>query len=117
MSTKLRGPYSIQELSVITGMDIETLRKYQQQGVIPKRRMWGNDAPKEVFYKVDIDRLLHERGPGGSLAFAETSAQNDLLRKVSRIVNAQRRLYPELSAGDVLAVLRNVAIQCGNRTL
>ena len=55
--SNIRGPYTMLELSQITRLSIETLRHYQQIGVIPIERAWDERTPQEVFYKVDVDRI------------------------------------------------------------
>jgi len=64
-----------------------------------------------VFYKIDIDRILQQEKRGNDLAAGEYTPQNHLLRKINRIINAQRRLYPELSDADVLNILRSVSMR------
>lgn len=56
----MRGPYTIDQLSTLTGLIIEALRHNQEIGLIPKARAWSDRPPQEVFYKVDINRIREQ---------------------------------------------------------
>lgn len=106
--SNIRGPYTMLELSQITRLSIETLRHYQQIGVIPIERAWDERTPQEVFYKVDVDRIRaaeanvkakeEETAPSGP-------AKTELARKMNRLINVHAREYPQLSRTDLLDVL------------
>ena len=61
---QLRGPYTIDELAAISGVSVRTIRRYQQEGVIPRRRQWASAVGSRscMFYKVDVDRIRQKRG-------------------------------------------------------
>ena len=106
--SNIRGPYTITELSQLTGLGIEMLRHYQQIGVIPIERAWNKNTPQEVFYKVDVDRI---RAAERKVKLdPEETEQNrhvktELARRINRIINVHAREYPQLSRSDLLDVL------------
>ena len=104
----IRGPYTITELSQLTGLGIEMLRHYQQIGVIPIERAWDKSTPQEVFYKVDVDRIRAAESKV-KLDLEETQqnghVKTELARKINRIINVHAREYPQLSRSDLLDVL------------
>ncbi len=112
--SNIRGPYTITELSQLTGLGIETLRHYQQIGVIPIERAWDKSTPQEVFYKVDVDRI-HAAERKVKLD-AEENRQNgqvktELARRINRIINVHAREYPQLSRSDLLDVLHRAYVK------
>ncbi|MGB1892338.1 MAG: MerR family transcriptional regulator [Candidatus Latescibacterota bacterium] len=112
--SNIRGPYTMLELSQITRLSIETLRHYQQIGVIPIERAWDERTPQEVFYKVDVDRIRaaeanvkakeEETAPSGP-------AKTELARKMNRLINVHAREYPQLSRTDLLDVLHRTYVK------
>jgi len=115
LKRKMRGPYTIDQLSTITGLSIEALRHYQQIGVIPKERAWSNKPPQEVFYKVDITRIREQEARQKKDTFEQTSQagplKTDLSRKLNRLINVHSRQYPEVSRLDVLEVLHRTYVR------
>lgn len=102
------------ELSQITRLSIETLRHYQQIGVIPIERAWDERTPQEVFYKVDVDRI---RAAEANVKAAEEEttpsgpAKTELARKMNRLINVHAREYPQLSRTDLLDVLHRTYVK------
>lgn len=60
---QLRGPYTIEELAAVSGVSVRTIRRYQKEGVIPRRRQWASAGGSRtcMFYKVDVDRIRQKR--------------------------------------------------------
>ena len=112
--SNIRGPYTITELSQLTGLGIETLRHYQQIGVIPIERAWDKSTPQEVFYKVDVDRI---RAAERKIKLdVEETRQNghiktELARRINRIINVHARENPQLSRSDLLDVLHRAYVK------
>tara|TARA_Y100000588_G_scaffold113989_1_gene125114 strand:- start:600 stop:824 length:225 start_codon:yes stop_codon:yes gene_type:complete len=52
---KLRGPFPIEELAAAVDVSVEEIKRFQQQGLIPRRREW-TEGPA-MFYKPDINRI------------------------------------------------------------
>ena len=112
--SNIRGPYTMLELSQITRLSVETLRHYQQIGVIPIERAWNERTPQEVFYKVDVDKIRaaeanvkaeeEETTPSGP-------AKTELARKMNRLINVHTREYPQLSRADLLDVLHRTYVK------
>ena len=117
--SNIRGPYTITELSQLTGLGIEILRHYQQIGVIPIERAWDKSTPQEVFYKVDVDRI---RAAEKKVKLdPEETEQNghvktELARRINRIINVHAREYPQLSRSDLLDVLHRAYTEHLNRS-
>ncbi len=111
--SNIRGPYTMLELSQITRLSIETLRHYQQIGVIPIERAWDERTPQEVFYKVDVDRI--RAAEANVKAEEETTpsdpAKTELARKMNRLINVHAREYPQLSRTDLLDVLHRTYVK------
>tara|TARA_B100000212_G_C27358101_1_gene526818 strand:+ start:872 stop:1300 length:429 start_codon:yes stop_codon:yes gene_type:complete len=112
--SNIRGPYTITELSQLTGLDVEMLRHYQQIGVIPIERAWNKSTPQEVFYKVDVDRIrAAERKV--KLNVEETKqnghVKTELTRRINRAINVHAREYPQLSRSDLLDVLHRAYVK------
>jgi predicted site-specific integrase-resolvase len=121
LKTKMRGPYTIDQLSTLTGISLEALRHYQQIGVIPKERAWSDRPPQEVFYKVDVDRI-REQEMRQKRDIAEERVQTgpsktDLSRKLNRLINVHARQYPEVSRRDVLEVLHRTYVKYLNQEM
>lgn len=117
----MRGPYTIDQLSALTGLSLEALRHYQQIGVIPKERAWSDRPPQEVFYKVDVDRI-REQEMRQKRDIAEEKIQTgpsktDLSRKLNRLINVHARQYPEVSRRDVLEVLHRTYVKYLNQEM
>lgn len=112
--SNIRGPYTIIELSQLTGLGIETLRHYQQIGVIPIERAWNKHTPQEVFYKVDVDRIRAAEAKV-KLGEGETGqsgpVKTELARKINRLINVHAREYPQLSRADLLDVLHRAYVK------
>ena len=112
--SNIRGPYTITELSQLTGLGIEVLRHYQQIGVIPIERAWDKSTPQEVFYKVDVDRI---RAAEKKIKLdVEKTRQNghvktELARRINRIINVYTRENPQLSRSDLLDVLHRAYVK------
>ena len=134
LKTKMRGPYTIDQLSALTGLSLEALRHYQQIGVIPKERAWRDRPPQEVFYKVDVDRIreqemrqkrddrIREQEMRQKRDIAEEKIQTgpsktDLSRKLNRLINVHARQYPEVSRRDVLEVLHRTYVKYLNQEM
>ncbi len=119
LKTKMRGPYTLEQLASLTGLSLEALRHYQQIGVIPKERAWSDRPPQEVFYKVDIDRIREqEASQKRDNKEATTQAgppKTDLSRKLNRLINVHARQYPEVSRRDVLEVLHRTYVKYLNQ--
>ena len=117
--SNIRGPYTITELSQLTGLGIEMLRHYQQIGVIPIERAWDKSTPQEVFYKVDVDRIrAAERKVKLDLEETEQNGhvKTELARRINRIINVHAREYPQLSRSDLLDVLHRAYTKHLNRS-
>ena len=118
--SNIRGPYTMLELSQITRLSVETLRHYQQIGVIPIERAWNERTPQEVFYKVDVDKIRaaeanvkaeeEETTPSGP-------AKTELMRKMNRLINVHTREYPQLSRADLLDVLHRTYVKHLNSSI
>ena len=121
LKTKMRGPYTIDQLSALTGLSLETLRHYQHIGVIPKERAWSNRPPQEVFYKVDVDRIRTQEMRQKRDVAEETAqtgpSKTDLSRKLNRLINVHARQYPEVSRRDVLEVLHRTYVKYLNQEM
>ena len=112
--SNIRGPYTITELSQLTGLGIEMLRHYQQIGVIPIERAWDKSTPQEVFYKVDVDRIrAAEKKVKLDLEETEQNGhvKTELARRINRIINVHAREYPQLSRSDLLDVLHRAYVK------
>ena len=112
--SNIRGPYTMLELSQITRLSVETLRHYQQIGVIPIDRAWDERTPQEVFYKVDVDRI---RAAEANVKAEEKETtpsgpdKTELARKMNRLINVHAREYPQLSRTDLLDVLHRTYVK------
>lgn len=115
----MRGPYTIDQLSTLTGLSIEALRHYQEIGLIPKARAWSDRPPQEVFYKVDINRIREQETRQKKDILEETCQtgplKTDLSRKLNRLINVHSRQYPEVSRLDVLEVLHRTYVKYLNQ--
>ena len=112
--SNIRGPYTITELSQLTGLGIEMLRHYQQIGVIPIERAWDKSTPQEVFYKVDVDRIrAAEKKVKLDLEETEQNGhvKTELARRINRTINVHAREYPQLSRSDLLDVLHRAYVK------
>ena len=112
--SNIRGPYTMLELSQITRLSIESLRHYQQIGVIPIERAWNERTPQEVFYKVDVDRIRAAEANVKAEEVENTPrgpAKTELTRKMNRLINVHAREYPQLSRTDLLDVLHRTYVK------
>lgn len=57
----MRGPFTIDQLATLCGVSVRTIRRYQQLGIIPRRREWAQGTVSSMFYKVDVDRIRSRR--------------------------------------------------------
>jgi DNA-binding transcriptional MerR regulator len=64
MIEQLRGPFTINELAALSGVSVRTIRRYQKQGIIPRRREWAEGKIAKMFYKIDIDRIRKKQSIG-----------------------------------------------------
>ena len=54
---KVRGPFPIEVLAKTVGISVDQVRRYQEQGLIPQRRVWHRKGPA-MFYKSDVDKIV-----------------------------------------------------------
>ena len=53
----VRGPFPIEVLAKTVGISVDQVRRYQEQGLIPQRRVWHPKGPA-MFYKSDVDKIV-----------------------------------------------------------